>query len=153
MCIRDRPETVLPLRRASGLRFRGRDQRLGRADIGLWRRSAPRRHRFRQRARQRRSVSRQPLREPGGPAVSPGAFQADRPCGRQLDRRRILCARRQASGGRRADVDKRQDQLKGIGCDTAKSVLELSVEDLAKRTDLEVETVQEVVNILKSEFE
>jgi len=32
-------------------------------------------------------------------------------------------------------------------------VLELSVEDLAKRTDLEVETVQEVVNILKSEFE
>ena len=42
------------------------------------------------------------------------------------------------------------DQLKGIGCDTAKSVLELSVEDLAKRTDLEVETVQEVVNILKS---
>ena len=45
------------------------------------------------------------------------------------------------------------DQLKGIGCDTAKSVLELSVEDLAKRTDLEVETVQEVVNILKSEFE
>ena len=45
------------------------------------------------------------------------------------------------------------DQLKGIGCDTAKSVLELSVEELAKRTDLEVETVQEVVNILKSEFE
>ena len=45
------------------------------------------------------------------------------------------------------------DQLKGIGCDTAKSVLELSVEDLAKRTDLEVETVQEVVNILKSELE
>ena len=45
------------------------------------------------------------------------------------------------------------DQLKGIGCDTAKSVLELSVEYLAKRTDLEVETVQEVVNILKSEFE
>lgn len=45
------------------------------------------------------------------------------------------------------------EQLKGIGCDTAKSVLELSVEDLAKRTDLEVETVQEVVEILKSEFE
>ena len=45
------------------------------------------------------------------------------------------------------------DQLKSIGCDTAKSVLELSVEDLAKRTDLEVETIQEVVNILKSEFE
>ena len=45
------------------------------------------------------------------------------------------------------------EQLKSIGCDTAKSVLELSVEDLAKRTDLEVETVQEVVNILKAEFE
>lgn len=45
------------------------------------------------------------------------------------------------------------EQLKKIGCDTARSVLEHSVEDLAKRTDLEVETVQEVVNILKSEFE
>ena len=45
------------------------------------------------------------------------------------------------------------NQLKSIGCDTAKSVLELSVEDLAQRTDLEVETVQEVVRILKSEFE
>ncbi len=45
------------------------------------------------------------------------------------------------------------DQLKSIGCDTAKSVLEHSVEELARRTDLEVETVQEVVNILKAEFE
>ena len=45
------------------------------------------------------------------------------------------------------------NQLKSIGCDTAKSVLELSVDDLAQRTDLEVETVQEVVRILKSEFE
>lgn len=44
-------------------------------------------------------------------------------------------------------------QLKSIGCDTAKSVLELPVEELAKRTDLEVETIEEVVNILKSEFE
>lgn len=44
-------------------------------------------------------------------------------------------------------------QLKGIGCDTAKSVLDLSVEELARRTDLEVETVQEVVNVLKAEFE
>lgn len=43
--------------------------------------------------------------------------------------------------------------LKGIGCDTAKSVLELSSEDLARRTDLEEETVKEVVSILKSEFE
>lgn len=45
------------------------------------------------------------------------------------------------------------DVLKGIGCDTAKSVLELSVDELIKRTDLEEETVKEVVGILKSEFE
>ncbi len=44
-------------------------------------------------------------------------------------------------------------QLKQIGCDTAKSVLDLSVEELAKRTDLEVETINEVVKILKEEFE
>jgi len=40
-----------------------------------------------------------------------------------------------------------------IGLDTAKSVLEQDVKDLVKRTDLEEETVIEVVNILKSEFE
>ncbi len=45
------------------------------------------------------------------------------------------------------------DALKGIGCDTAKSVLELPIDELAKRTDLEEETVKEVVDILKSEFE
>ncbi len=45
------------------------------------------------------------------------------------------------------------DQLKSIGCDTAKSVLELPVDELARRTDLEEETVREVVAILKSEFE
>ena len=45
------------------------------------------------------------------------------------------------------------DELKGIGCDTAKSVLELSVKELVKRTDLEEETVQEVQKILKAEFE
>ena len=45
------------------------------------------------------------------------------------------------------------DALKGIGCDTARSVLELSVEDLVKRTDLEQETIEEIRNILKSEFE
>lgn len=45
------------------------------------------------------------------------------------------------------------DELKAIGCDTAKSVLELSVEDLVKRTDLEEETIKEIVDILKSEFE
>ena len=45
------------------------------------------------------------------------------------------------------------DELKTIGCDTAKSVLELSNEELVKRTDLEEETVNEIRLILKSEFE
>jgi transcription termination/antitermination protein NusA len=45
------------------------------------------------------------------------------------------------------------DELKAIGCDTAKSVLDLSVEELVSRTDLEEETIREVVRILKSEFE
>lgn len=45
------------------------------------------------------------------------------------------------------------DELKSIGCDTAKSVLDLSTEDLVKRTDLEEETIQEVVKVLNAEFE
>ena len=45
------------------------------------------------------------------------------------------------------------DEFKKIGLDTAKSVLEHDVKDLVKRTDLEEETIQEVVNILKEEFE
>ncbi len=45
------------------------------------------------------------------------------------------------------------DTFKSVGCDTAKRVLSYSVEDLAKRTDLEEETIREVMNILKSEFE
>ena len=45
------------------------------------------------------------------------------------------------------------DALKGIGCDTAKSVLEISPDDLVRRTDLEEETIREVISILKSEFE
>jgi len=45
------------------------------------------------------------------------------------------------------------DELKAIGCDTAKSVLDLSVEDLVKRTDLEEETIREVIKIFKTEFE
>lgn len=45
------------------------------------------------------------------------------------------------------------DALKGIGCDTAKSVLDISPEDLASRTDLEIETIDDLLNILKSEFE
>lgn len=45
------------------------------------------------------------------------------------------------------------DKLESIGCDTAKSVLALSPEDVAKRADLEDETVAEVMRILKAEFE
>jgi transcription termination/antitermination protein NusA len=45
------------------------------------------------------------------------------------------------------------DELKTIGCDTAKSVLELDVKELVKRTDLEEETIKEVIRILKAEFE
>ncbi len=45
------------------------------------------------------------------------------------------------------------DELKNIGCDTAKSVIDLNVEELVKRTDLEEETINEVIRILKSEFE
>jgi N utilization substance protein A len=45
------------------------------------------------------------------------------------------------------------DALKGIGCDTARSVLELSEEELLRRTDLEEETVREVLSILAAEFE
>ncbi|MDR3329028.1 MAG: transcription termination factor NusA [Prevotellaceae bacterium] len=43
--------------------------------------------------------------------------------------------------------------LKAIGCDTAKSVLRISRDDLVKRTDLEEETVDEVIRILSEEFE
>ena len=45
------------------------------------------------------------------------------------------------------------DALKAVGCDTAKSVLELSVEEIASRADLEMEQAQKVVEILKAEFE
>lgn len=45
------------------------------------------------------------------------------------------------------------DELKGIGCDTAKSVLAISESDVAKRADLEDETVAEVFAILRAEFE
>jgi N utilization substance protein A len=44
-------------------------------------------------------------------------------------------------------------ELKRIGLDTAKSVLTLSTEDLVRRTDLEDETIQDVMKILKQEFE
>lgn len=45
------------------------------------------------------------------------------------------------------------DRLKAIGCDTAKSVLALDPVDVARRADLEDETVEEVFKILQSEFE
>lgn len=45
------------------------------------------------------------------------------------------------------------DEFKAIGCDTARSVLDLSIEELVTRTDLEEETIKEVVRILRAEFE
>ena len=45
------------------------------------------------------------------------------------------------------------DELKRIGCDTAHSVLDLTVEELERRTDLEKETIEEVRRVLKEEFE
>jgi len=45
------------------------------------------------------------------------------------------------------------DELKAIGLDTARSVLELDKKDLVKRTDLEEETIEEVLKILREELE
>ncbi len=45
------------------------------------------------------------------------------------------------------------EEFKKVGLDTAKSILELDLEDLTKRTDLEEETISEVLKILKEEFE
>lgn len=45
------------------------------------------------------------------------------------------------------------DELKAIGCDTAKSVLDLSKEELVQRTDLEEETIIDVIEILRKEFD
>ncbi|MFW6019029.1 MAG: transcription termination factor NusA [Bacteroidales bacterium] len=45
------------------------------------------------------------------------------------------------------------DEFKNIGCDTAKMVLDYDINDLVTRTDLEEETVNEVIRILKAEFE
>ena len=44
-------------------------------------------------------------------------------------------------------------EFKKVGLDTAKSILELEKTDLIKRTDLEEETVEEVIRILKEEFD
>ncbi|MBP9874181.1 MAG: transcription termination/antitermination protein NusA [Haliscomenobacter sp.] len=45
------------------------------------------------------------------------------------------------------------DSLKSIGCDTARSVLSLSKEELIRRTDLEEETIEDLMKILAAEFE
>jgi N utilization substance protein A len=45
------------------------------------------------------------------------------------------------------------EELKRVGCDTARSVLDLTAEELERRTDLEKETIAEVRRILKEEFE
>ena len=45
------------------------------------------------------------------------------------------------------------DELKKIGCDSARSVLDLNKEELLRRTELEEETIQDVINILASEFD
>ena len=45
------------------------------------------------------------------------------------------------------------DALKGIGCDTARSVLKLTVEELVRRADLEEDTAREVIRILEAELE
>ena len=44
-------------------------------------------------------------------------------------------------------------EFKKVGLDTAKSILELDSDELIKRTDLEEETIKEVIKILKTEFE
>ena len=45
------------------------------------------------------------------------------------------------------------DELKRVGCDTARSVLKLTPEELERRTDLEKETIDEVRRVLQAEFE
>ncbi len=45
------------------------------------------------------------------------------------------------------------DELKRIGCDTARSVLDLTAEELERRTDLEKETINDLRSILQNEFE
>jgi transcription termination factor NusA len=45
------------------------------------------------------------------------------------------------------------DELKRVGLDTAKSVLALSVDELVRRTDLEENTIHEIIQVLQAEFE
>jgi len=44
------------------------------------------------------------------------------------------------------------EELKKVGCDTARSVLALTDEELIRRTDLEEETIKDVKQILEGEF-
>jgi N utilization substance protein A len=43
--------------------------------------------------------------------------------------------------------------LKRVGCDTARSVLDLTPAELERRTDLEKETIEEIRKVLQAEFE
>ena len=52
-----------------------------------------------------------------------------------------------------AELARRLDEFKAIGCDTARDVLQLNREELIRRTDLEEETIQEVLDIIRQEFE
>ena len=45
------------------------------------------------------------------------------------------------------------DELKRVGCDTARSVLALTADELERRTDLEKETIADIRRILEEEFE
>jgi N utilization substance protein A len=45
------------------------------------------------------------------------------------------------------------DELKRVGCDTARSVLDLSASELERRTDLERETIADVRKVLQDEFD
>jgi N utilization substance protein A len=45
------------------------------------------------------------------------------------------------------------DELKRIGCDTGRSVLNLTAAELERRTDLEKETIEEVRKVLQAEFQ
>lgn len=45
------------------------------------------------------------------------------------------------------------EELKAVGCDTARSVLELNIGELVRRTDLEEETIKDVMKVLEAEFE
>lgn len=45
------------------------------------------------------------------------------------------------------------DELKGIGCDTAKAVMSLSMDELVRRSDLDKETILNVLNVIQAEFD